>query len=106
MMTEKKKEYVDPFVGCIPPKGMVYEWKACNLNGDKDDHLAKLFASGWMPVKALRHRKGLPKGYKLSDPIVKCGMMLCERSIDLTIASKYNLCTDTHHTAFYTLFPF
>lgn len=66
----------------IPP-GWDYEYKRVKCYGQEDtDHQVNLRENGWTPVPASRHPELMPIGHE--GPIVKDGMMLMERPLELT----------------------
>ena len=66
------------------PEGSSYEWKRYSVVGQEDPfYLAQMREQGWEPVDPRRHPNWLPPGY--SQPhIIKGGMILMERPIELT----------------------
>ena len=76
----------DPFY--IPveeiPEGSSYEWKRFSNVGQEDPfYIAQMRRQGWEPVDPKRHPTWVPPGYNLPT-IVKGGMILMERPIELT----------------------
>jgi hypothetical protein len=65
------------------PEGMSYEWKTVSVFG-KEDHTysVMLREQGWDPVDAERHPDMVSPDHK--GPIVRDGLMLMERPIELT----------------------
>lgn len=65
------------------PDGMSYEWKTHTVTGKEDpSYSVMLRDQGWDPVDASRHPEMVSEGYK--GPIIRDGLMLCERPIELT----------------------
>lgn len=66
----------------IPP-GTSYEWKTLSVFGKEDpSYNVLLREQGWEPVDASRHPELVAEGH--SGPIVRDGLMLMERPIELT----------------------
>ena len=66
------------------PEGLSYEWKRVSNVGLEDPfYIAQMREQGWEPVDPRRHPNWVPPGYK--EPcIIKGGLMLMERPIELT----------------------
>ena len=76
----------DPFF--IPldeiPEGSSYEWKRLSNVGEENPfYIAQMRSQGWEPVDTKRHPSWVPPGYDKPN-IVKGGMVLMERPIELT----------------------
>lgn len=65
------------------PDGMSYEWKTVTVYG-KEDHSysAMMREQGWEPVDSARHPNMVAEDHK--GPIIRDGLMLMERPIELT----------------------
>jgi hypothetical protein len=73
--------YIDPD---IVPDGWSYEWKRYSLMGmEMDSHFVHLAQMGWEAVPTSRHPELMPLGTERKD-IVRKGMMLMERPMELT----------------------
>lgn len=70
------------------PDGSSYEWKRWSNVGAQDPfYIASMRDQGWEPVDPKRHPNWVPPGY--NDPyILKGGMILMERPIELTNEAK------------------
>lgn len=67
----------------IIPHGMSYEWKRYTVKGMEDpSYNAMLRDQGWDPVTSERHPNMVAEGYE--GPIIRDGLMLMERPIELT----------------------
>jgi hypothetical protein len=65
------------------PNGMSYEWKTVTVYGKEDpSYNVFLREQGWEPVEADRHPDLVADGHK--GPIIRDGLMLMERPIELT----------------------
>ena len=65
------------------PDGMSYEWKTVSVFGKEDpSYNVMLRDQGWEPVTSDRHPDMVAEGYK--GPIIRDGLMLMERPIELT----------------------
>ncbi len=65
------------------PEGTSYEWKTVSVFGKENpSYNAMLRDQGWDPVSASRHRNMVAEGYE--GPIIRDGLMLMERPIELT----------------------
>jgi len=93
--TRRRKATVseDPYY--IPkeeiPEGMSYEWKRWSVVGQTDPfYIAQQREQGWEPVPPKRHPNWVPPGY--NEPhIIKGGMILMDRPIELTNEAKREL---------------
>lgn len=93
--TRRRKATVseDPYY--IPleeiPEGLSYEWKRYSVVGQTDPfYLASMREQGWEPVSPKRHPNWVPPGY--NEPhIIKGGMILMDRPIELTNEAKKEL---------------
>lgn len=66
------------------PEGSSYEWKRWSVVGAEDPfYIAQMREQGWEPVDPRRHPTWVPPGYSLPH-IIKGGMILMERPIELT----------------------
>ncbi len=67
------------------PAGMHYEWKRQTFMGAVDtEHLVNLEANGWTPVPADRHPELTGTRLQSGSEIVRGGLMLMERPIEIT----------------------
>jgi hypothetical protein len=74
------KYHVD--AGAIP-EGMSYEWKTVSVFGKEDQtYSTMLREQGWDPVEASRHPDMVSADHV--GPIIRDGLMLMERPIELT----------------------
>jgi len=74
------KFYVDP---ATIPEGSSYEWKTHSVYNKVDPgYQIQLREQGWEPVDPRRHPELIAEGHK--GPIIRDGLMLCERPIELT----------------------
>jgi hypothetical protein len=65
------------------PDGMSYEWKTVSVYGKEDpSYNVMLRDQGWEPVQAERHSDLVSEG--VTGPIIRDGLMLMERPIELT----------------------
>lgn len=65
------------------PNGMSYEWKTVTVYGKEDpSYNVFLREQGWDPVMADRHHELVAEG--ATGPIIRDGLMLMERPIELT----------------------
>lgn len=65
------------------PAGTSYEWKRHTVLGQSDPaYNVEMREQGWEAVDASRHPEFMPDGY--TGPIVRDGMILMERPIELT----------------------
>lgn len=80
--TEDNPFFIDPKV--IPP-GVTYEYKRHTTLGQVDeDHLIAMREMGWTPVPAKRHPHMTFEGGSAKGHILKRGMILMERPVQLT----------------------
>lgn len=69
----------------IIPDGWSYEWKSWQTFGmDLSSHHVHLARKGWEAVPTSRHPELMPLGTKGSDPIIRKGMLLMERPLEIT----------------------
>ncbi|MBM7047570.1 hypothetical protein [Rhizobium lusitanum] len=74
------KYYIDPRV---IPEGTSYEWKRHTVYGAPDpSYDVFMREQGWEPVTSERHPDLVADGY--NGPIIRDGLMLMERPIELT----------------------
>lgn len=73
------------------PEGSNYEWKRWSISGQHDPfYIASQRQQGWEPVNPKRHPTWVPPGY--NEPhIVKDGMILMERPMELTLEARKEL---------------
>ena len=77
--------YIDP---AIIPEGWDYEWKTYQVLGATNPaYEVSMARGGWEPVPASRHPEMMPPDWK-EAVIVRKGMKLCERPMEVTEASK------------------
>ena len=70
------------------PEGSSYEWKRWSVNGQEDPfYIAQMREQGWEPVNPKKHPNWVPPGYSQPN-IIKGGMILMERPIELTNEAK------------------
>jgi hypothetical protein len=76
------------------PEGSSYEWKRFSVFGKEDPfYLSKMRDQGWEPVDPKMHANLLPPGYK-EPHIIKDGMILMERPIELTQQARKEMRQD------------
>lgn len=81
------KFYLDP---SIIPDGTSYEWKRSTVFGKSDIYYDReMLEQGWRTVPAKRHPFLMPDGY--DGPIIREGLVLMERAIELTNEAKAEL---------------
>lgn len=81
------KFYLDP---SIIPDGTSYEWKRSTIFGKNDVYYDReMLEQGWRAVPAKRHPFLMPDGYE--GPIIRDGLILMERAIELTNEAKQEL---------------
>jgi hypothetical protein len=73
------------------PEGSNYEWKRWSISGQHDPfYIASQRQQGWEPVNPKMHPTWVPPGY--NEPhIIKDGMILMERPMELTIEARKEL---------------
>lgn len=73
----------DPFRVDDIPSGSSYEWKRHTVFGKEDPtYTTHMREQGWEPVDSARHPELVADGYR--GPIIRDGLMLMERPIELT----------------------
>lgn len=93
--TRRRKATVSENPYYIPleeiPEGLSYEWKRWSVIGQTDPfYIAQQREQGWEPVPPKRHPNWVPPGY--NEPhIIKGGMILMDRPIELTLEAKKEL---------------
>lgn len=74
---------IDKFAVGEAPEGMTYEWKRISVYGASDPSYEVLMRDqGWEPVDASRHPEMVSGNAR--GPIVRDGLMLMERPVELT----------------------
>lgn len=69
------------------PQGMSYEWKTVSVFGKENpSYNVMLRDQGWEPVNSDRHPDMVSEGY--NGPIIRDGLMLMERPIELTLEAQ------------------
>jgi hypothetical protein len=72
----------------IIPDGWDYEWKTYQVLGATNPaYEVSMARGGWEPVPASRHPEMMPSDWK-EAVIIRKGMKLCERPMEVTEASK------------------
>lgn len=67
------------------PEGMTYEFKRLSIFGKEDDeHQINLEHNGWTPVPADRHPELMGRRAVAGGTIVRGGLMLMERPVEIT----------------------
>jgi hypothetical protein len=67
------------------PEGMTYEYKRFSMFGQEDkEHLVDLEQNGWTPVPAERHPELSGRRAVAGSDIVRGGLMLMERPVEIT----------------------
>ncbi len=75
------------------PEGSSYEWKRYSTMGQEDPfYIAAMREQGWEPVDPKRHVGYLPADYK-EPHIVRDGLILMERPIELTQEARTEMRT-------------
>ncbi len=92
-LTRKRPVHTDLFH--IPPEiipdGWSYQWNVVDVMGQPQQAAQLAMAeNGWRPVPAGRHRgMFMPSDYPDNGPIIRDGMRLEERPIELTEEARY-----------------
>ncbi len=77
-----KRFYLDP---TVIPDGFDYEWKRITYMGMQDtEHQIDLAENGWTPVPAKRHPDKAGRKAEPESMIIRGGLVLMERPVDLT----------------------
>ncbi len=87
-LTRKRTTSTDAFdipLDIIPP-GFSYQWNAIEVTGQPQTAtMITMAENGWRPVPAGRHEgRFMPAGYSPEGPIIRDGLRLEERPIELT----------------------
>lgn len=92
VITRKRSASTDPYH--VPPElipdGWVYQWNRHSVYNQEDtSEQIAMAENGWTPVPAGRHKgQYMPASYPDEKPILRDGLMLCERPIELEMEAR------------------